>query len=238
MPVPSYPLFEHLSALDAVRAVPYPLDAHGAWGLEVAAIAARLTARTRAVLVVSPNNPTGLALTAGEAQAVAALCADRGLMLIGDEVFADYRFDRATGPSVLQQDLCLTVSLGGLSKMIGLPQLKLAWMAIGGPDPLVEAALARLDLIADTYLPVSTPVQLALPSLLARGASVRAAIQARIHGNLSWLKTRLATTPACSLVEPAGGWCVVIRVPAIESEEALVLDLLEHHHVFVLPGIL
>ena len=236
VPVPSYPLFEHLGALDAIRVVPYPLDAHGAWGLDVDALAARITPRTRAVLVVSPNNPTGSALTAGELPAVATLCATRGLALVGDEVFADYRFDGRSGPSVLQQDRCLTFGLGGLSKSIGLPQLKLAWIGVSGPASLVDPALARLELIADTYLPVSTPVQLALPSLLVRGAVVRSAIQERVRANLSWLRTRLARTPACSLVEPAGGWSAVLRVPAIDGEDALVIGLLERHHVFVLPG--
>lgn len=237
VPVPSYPLFELLSRLEAVDAVPYPLDAHGGWSYDVEAIAARVTPRTRAVVVVSPNNPTGTVLTAASVRALSALCAARGLVLIADEVFADYRVDGAPGPSCILADTqCLAVSLGGLSKAVGLPQLKLAWMAIAGPPAEVEALVAGLELVADTYLSVGTPVQAALPELLARGVVVRDHIRERLVRNLGTVRRHLAVAPEIELVEPSGGWTAVLRVPATRTEETLALDLLERHRVVVQPG--
>jgi alanine-synthesizing transaminase len=238
VPVPSYPLFEILSGLEAVRPVPYPLDPHGGWAYDVAAMAERVTPRTRAIVVVSPNNPTGTVVTTAQARALSDLCGARGLVLIADEVFADYRFAAAaaTPASILADTACLAVSLGGLSKSVGLPQAKLAWMAIGGPPADTAALLDGLELVADTFLSVSTPVQIALPTLLDRGCTIRGQIQARLADNLATLRRHLAATPAIQLLEPAGGWTAVLRVPATRSEEAIVLDLLERDHVVVQPG--
>ena len=253
VPRPSYPLFEHLSALDAVRAVPYALDPHGHWAIDVASIERAITARTRAVLVVSPNNPTGSRLTSPERDALAALCDRHALALVGDEVFAEYTLRGAPAASgggsagaggdagrghvsVLTQDRVLTFALGGLSKSIGLPQAKLGWMLAGGPTAVVDEALDRLDLIADTYLSVSTPVQLATPLLLERGKDVRAAIQTRIEANLRFLERAVTRAPGCTLLHPEAGWTAVLRVPATRSEEDLVLDLLERDRVLIMPG--
>jgi alanine-synthesizing transaminase len=238
VPVPSYPLFEILSGLEAVRAVPYPLDPHGGWTYDVGAIAARVTPRTRAVIVVSPNNPTGTVLSTADVRALSACCATDGLVLIADEVFADYRLPAAAGhpPTVLTDATCLTVSLGGLSKAVGLPQLKLAWMAVGGPDADARDLLDRLELVGDSFLSVGTPIQAALPAILAGGAVVREQIRARLTENLAALRRRLSAAPAIHLLEPAGGWTAVLRVPSIASEEALALDLLQRHHVIVQPG--
>jgi aspartate/methionine/tyrosine aminotransferase len=238
VPVPSYPLFEILSRLEAVRAVPYPLDPHGGWSYDVEAIAARVTPRTRAVIVVSPNNPTGTILTAADVRALSACCDASGLTLIADEVFADYRFASSSDApaTVLTGATCTTVSLGGLSKSVGLPQLKLAWMAIGGPAAAADDLLDRLELVADSYLSVGTPVQAALPALLASGASVRDAIRARLEVNVAAARRHLAVSPAIQLLEPAGGWTAALRVPATRSEDALAMDLLERHHVVVQPG--
>ena len=240
VPTPSYPLFEHLTMLEHVRAVPYRLDAAGAWSIDLAAIEREAGPRTRAVLVVSPNNPTGSMLDAGEISALSRFCAARDLALIGDEVFADYRFASGDGArpvaSVLSQGACLTFGLGGLSKSVGLPQVKLAWMAIRGPEPIKSDARARLDVIADTYLSVATPVQHALPQLFARGADVRRRIQSRVEQNLATLRAARDACPALGVSEPAGGWSAAIRVPATRPEEDLVIDLLERHAVRVLPG--
>jgi alanine-synthesizing transaminase len=238
VPVPSYPLFELLGGLEAVRAVPYPLDPHGGWSYDVAAIAARVTSRTRAVIVVSPNNPTGTVLTAADVGALSACCATHGLTLIADEVFIDYRFAAAAAapPTVLGVATCLTVSLGGLSKAVGLPQLKLAWMALSGPETEASDLLDRLELVGDSFLSVGTPIQAALPAILAGGAIVRDQIRVRISENLATLRRQLVAAPALRLLEPAGGWTAVVRVPATGSEEALALDLLERHHVVVQPG--
>jgi alanine-synthesizing transaminase len=246
VPAPSYPLFEHLTRLNGVEAVAYPLDPHGGWSTDVSAIASLVTPRTRAVLVVSPNNPTGTLLRRGEPEALAALCRERRLALVGDEVFADYRFasaaasrgadPRAEAVSVLQQRDCLTFALGGLSKSIGAPQLKLAWMVVQGPEPDVADAMERLELIGDTYLSVSTPVQVALPTLLDVGRAVRTQICERLAANLHLLERTIARVPSCSLVRPDGGWSAVLRVPADQPEEARVLALLERHRVLVTPG--
>jgi alanine-synthesizing transaminase len=237
VPVPSYPLFEILGRLEAVRVLPYPLDPHGGWAYDPAAIAARVTPRTRAVIVVSPNNPTGTVLTSPEVAALSAMCAAHGLVLVADEVFADYRFDDSRGPAcVLAESTCLAVSLGGLSKAVGLPQLKLAWMAVSGPEGRRSELIAALELVADSFLSVGTPVQVALPHLLNRGDLVRRQIRDRLSHNLSTLRRQLAAAPAIQLLEPSGGWTAVLRVPATRTEEALALDLLERSHVVVQPG--
>jgi alanine-synthesizing transaminase len=237
VPRPSYPLFEHLTALECVEAVPYDLDLHGDWRLDVSAVARLVDQRTRAVLVVSPNNPTGSIVTPAELDALAELCAARSLALIGDEVFADYRHDGgAPGGSVLQQRHALAFGLGGLSKSVGLPQVKVAWIGVSGPDALVADALTGLEIVADTFLSVSTPAQVALPDLLSRGVVVRAAICERTARNLSALAAAVAATPATTLLPPAGGWCAVLQVPSLVSEEALVAALIEQDGVLVQPG--
>ena len=238
VPRPSYPLFEHLTRLDAVNAAPYDLEYHGRWQINLEGVARAVTPRTRAVLLVSPNNPTGSMAKADELSAVADLCRVHELALIGDEVFADYPMDeeRPTGPSVLAQPKALTFGLGGLSKTVGLPQVKLGWMALGGPEDLVGAALERLEVICDAYLSVSTPVQVAAPQLLRDGAAVRAQILVRLRTNYRHLREVVRTYPACTLLTLEAGWYAVIQVPATIGEEALVLDLLERCAVLVHPG--
>ena len=239
MPVPSYPLFDHLTRLDGVAPRPYPLEYHGAWSVDSPALERAVTARTRAVLVVSPNNPTGLAAAAATISTrLAALCAARGLALIGDEVFADYLLEparrprRRAGPG-RRADL----RLGGLSKSVGLPQVKLGWIAVGGPAAAARPALARLELICDTYLSVSTPVQLAAGALLAAGRERPAPIRDAHRGEpRSSCSTAAAGAPSCSVLRAEGGWSAVLRVPATRAEESLVLELLEHDGVLVHPG--
>ena len=163
------PLFEHLTRLDLVATRPYDLDVHGSWSIDFASVERALTPRTRAVLVVSPNNPTGSFVTDAELDRLAALCAPRDIAIIADEVFADYELEpgraAAAGRAAARRDV-LSFSLGGLSKSVGLPQVKLGWIAVAGPDALVAAALERLELVCDTYLSVSTPVQVAAAELL------------------------------------------------------------------------
>jgi alanine-synthesizing transaminase len=237
VPVPSYPLFEHLTRLELVEVRSYPLEYHGTWSIDAHAIEAAVSSRTRAVLVVSPNNPTGSVIARRDLASLAALCASRGLALVGDEVFCDYLLDpRPDVARVLDQDEALTFSLGGLSKSAGLPQMKLGWMSAGGPSPLVDAALARLEIICDAFLSVSTPVQRAVGPLLAVGRDVRHQILERVSQNLAALKGLVADRPACSLYRVEGGWSAVVRVPATRPEEALVLDLLEEDSVLVHPG--
>ncbi len=238
VPVPSYPLFEYLARLDALTPVPYALAFDGVWRLDPAALARAATPRTRAVCVVSPNNPTGSYLKRSELDAVAAFCAERGLALVGDEVFFDYPLEPPAAPpaSVLEQRRALTFALGGLSKSAALPQAKLAWIAVHGPAPFVDRALARLEVIADTYLSVSTPVQLAAGALLAAGADLRPRVQQRLETNRAALAREVASVPACRLLPVEGGWSAVLEVPAARGEEALAVTLVEDDGVLVHPG--
>ena len=238
VPRPSYPLFEHLTRLDGVTPVPYSLEYHDRWLIDLDDLSRALAPRARAVLLVNPNNPTGSYVKPAELDAIAAICRSGSLALIGDEVFSAYRLGTgaATVSSVLDQKEALTFSLGGLSKAAGLPQVKLAWTIVQGPEGLVERALARLELICDTYLSVSTPVQHAVPALFAVGESVSAQIAERIGENYRVLRGLAADHPASRVLQAEGGWSAVIQVPATRPEEALVLELLERDHVLVHPG--
>ncbi|MEX2662599.1 MAG: pyridoxal phosphate-dependent aminotransferase [Vicinamibacterales bacterium] len=242
VPAPSYPLFDHLTQLDGVRAQPYALEYHGRWELDAHSVDTAWTDRTRAVLAVSPNNPTGSVLSAVEFDALATRCAERDAALIVDEVFADYSLGLAARDLPVTPDLkvgptgALTFRLGGLSKSAGLPQVKLGWIAVDGPDALVLGALERLELICDTYLSVSTPVQVAAPALIAGGAAIRAQLQERVRGNYATLRQAAAASPAVELLAADAGWSAVLRVPSKVSEEDLVMALLADRGVLVHPG--
>jgi alanine-synthesizing transaminase len=238
VPRPSYPLFEHLTRLDAVTAVPYELEYHGSWSIDFSTVEGAFSPRTRAVLVVNPNNPTGNFIRSDEVDRLAALCGPHGAALIADEVFGDYPLREgaaAAGPLLRRTDV-LGFTLGGLSKSLGLPQVKLGWIVVSGGEPLVQAALARLELACDTYLSVSTPVQVAAAELLARGGSMRDQIRARVAANYHWLITRVASTPACTVLQSDAGWYAVLQVPSLTSEEDLVVELLTTEDVLVHPG--
>lgn len=238
VPRPSYPLFEHLTRLDGVAFSSYDLEYHARWSIDIASLARGISARTRAVLVVSPNNPTGSFISPAELEEISELCARHGLAIIGDEVFADYVLD-ARAPraaSVMAQRRALAFSLGGLSKSAGLPQLKLGWIAASGPGKAVSQAMERLELICDTYLTVGTPVQRAAKDLIAAGAAIRRQIADRIACNRRDLDGLAARRPACRLLHADGGWYGILQVPATASEESITLDLLERDHVLVHPG--
>jgi alanine-synthesizing transaminase len=237
VPRPSYPLFALLTALETVRAQPYALEFHGAWSIDRATLEGSITNRTRAALVVSPNNPTGSLLRTDDREWLAGLAARHGLALVADEVFADYPLaPRPEAVSLLGEDRVLTFTLGGLSKSGGLPQVKLGWIIASGPDGAVADALERLDVICDTYLSVSTPVQVAAARLIEAGHAIRAGIAARLAVNLDRLRAAIAAQPAVTLLEPEGGWSAVLHVPATAPEEALVLAVLEEARVIVHPG--
>ena len=236
VPRPSYPLFEHLTQLESVRAVPYELRYHGRWEIDFESVAAA-PPETKAVLLVSPNNPTGSYVSRAEADGLAALCAERGWALVADEVFAEYPLDRSAAVTeVVRDTTVLSFTLGGASKSLGLPQVKIAWMLVGGPPHVSARALAGLEIIADTFLSVSTPVQVALPRLLSRGRVVRDAIRERLARNLATARDLARRYPSCDLLPVEGGWSAVIRVPAVRGEDALVIDLVRREHVLVHPG--
>jgi hypothetical protein len=239
VPTPSYPLFDQLTSLDGVTAIPYHLDYHGRWVLAGEDLDRSWTGAVRAVLAVSPNNPTGSVLTAGEFQECASRCAANDAALIVDEVFADYPLSAGPGrpPGVEPRPAaCLTFRLGGLSKSAGLPQLKLGWIAVEGPERTVEVAVQRLEVICDAYLSVSTPVQVAAPQLIESGAIVRRRILDRIQGNDRALRAAATGHPAVEVMPAEAGWSAVVRIPATRSEEDFVVDLLEHDGVLVHPG--
>ncbi len=274
VPEPSYPLFEYLAALDGVRPIGYRLVhvGGGDWHVDFDSLAAaRARAMTpgrgapRAIVVVNPNNPTGSFASDGEVARLADFARSHDLAVISDEVFAPYRFEPGAPPDLAARaranpagaclahapalaDTVLTFSLGGLSKACGLPQLKLGWILAGGPTLLVQGARARLELIADTYLSVSGPVQRALPRLLELGARIRGAIQQRVRQNRAALRAALPADSPCSLLPAAGGWSAILRVPDVaptrseiapESSDARWAgELVTQDGVLVHPGYL
>ena len=238
VPTPSYPLFDYLAALESVQPVPYAsLLASGEWHIDVEALRGLVDARTRAILLVSPNNPTGAVVSEAEVQALCELCRTHDLALISDEVFADTLAPGLEGraSSLAGHAGCLTFVLSGLSKVCLQPHLKLGWIAASGPQPLLDEALARLEILADTYLSVATPVQRALPQLLALRPQIQALLAARLDSNRRTLALAVADSPA-TLLPAEGGWSAVLHVPRSRSEEAWVLHLLEQDGVLVHPG--
>ena len=233
VPVPSYPLFEYLARLEGVAAVPYRLAYDGAWHVDVASAQAAIGPRSRAIVVVSPNNPTGSYVKRGEMDRLAAL----GLPIVSDEVFASYplRDDATRLASALDGPAPLVFALGGLSKLAALPQMKLGWIATGGDAKQVEGALARLEVIADAFLSVGAPVQHALPALLASRTTAEGAIVQRARDNLAHLRASTAAT-ALSVLDVEGGWYATLRLPRTRSEEAWALALLQEDGVYVHPG--
>jgi aspartate/methionine/tyrosine aminotransferase len=238
IPQPSYPLFDYLAGLESVETQPYPLRYDGEWHIDCPALEAALTPRTRAVIIVHPNNPTGSFLKRAEYARLAALCRARNLAIICDEVFADYAAaeDAARMPWLAGTDAVLTFVLNGLSKVAGLPQMKLGWIVVSGPADERAAALARLEVIADTYLSVGTPVQLALPRLLAGSGALRAQIQARVAANRRTLDAALSGDLPAHALPTEGGWYAIVRLPTAHSEDAWALALLDRHNVLTQPG--
>jgi aspartate/methionine/tyrosine aminotransferase len=236
VPQPSYPLFEHLTRLESIRAIPYSLRYHGRWEIDFDAVASA-PADTKALLLVSPNNPTGSYVSPREADRLVDLCQERGWAIIADEVFAEYPVEAETPATEIVRDRpVLSFTLGGASKSLGLPQVKVAWMIVSGPRALRDEALAGLELIADTFLSVGTPVQVALPELFVRAGAVRRAIQDRLARNMRCAREVARRYPPCDLFAVEGGWSAVIRVPAVRGEDALVIDLLRRERILVHPG--
>ncbi|HTT69918.1 MAG TPA: pyridoxal phosphate-dependent aminotransferase [Anaeromyxobacteraceae bacterium] len=233
VPAPAYPLLEVLGRLASVALVRYPLRYDGTWHLDLPALEAAVTGRTRAVVVVSPSNPTGALLAPEEHAALEALCAGRGLALIGDEVFADTALGETA--SVASRDGCLAFHLSGLSKVCGLPQLKLSWLAVSGPPREAGRALERLAMIADAFLSVASPVQQALPALLGDRERFLAPLRQRLAANRAELARLSGDGAPFGPLRSGGGWSAVLRMGEAEDEEQVCLDLLEDG-VRVHPG--
>ena len=234
VPQPSYPLFEFLATMESLRVVSYPLVYHGGWSIDCQALAAAVTPRTRAIVLVNPNNPTGSFLKRDELRFLQSL----GLTLISDEVFADYAFgeDAQRVRTLAGATETLAFSMSGLSKIAGLPQMKLGWIVVSGPAAARAEAKDKLEWIADTYLSVSTPVQQAAPRLLELGKGIQTQIAARVRANLAWLESAIAADSPCRTLAVEGGWYATLQVPRIRREEEWALELLAEDNVLVQPA--
>jgi alanine-synthesizing transaminase len=244
VPEPSYPLFDYLARLEGLVPRPYRLAFDGHWHVDFASLDLSDAA---AIVVVSPNNPTGSYLSVHDCDRLASLAAERGLAIIADEVFSDFPTDPAPASAFApasdqvrvlagREVPALCFSLGGLSKASGLPQMKVGWIAASGPSDLVASALPKLDLIADTYLSVGAPVQWALPQLLALGAKIRGHILDRVRRNRRTLEESIGPSSPCTLLPSEAGWSAIVRVPETMSDEAWALHLLREEGVLVQPG--
>jgi alanine-synthesizing transaminase len=235
-PAPSYPLFEFLADLADVHLVAYPLLYDHGWQIDFASLRAALTPRSRAVLVVHPNNPTGSFVKPPEAAELAEVCAAREMAIVADEVFLDYAAGSRAAQTFALEDRALTFTLSGLSKISLLPQMKLAWTVVSGPEALARAAVDRLEIVADTYLSPSAPVQLAASKFLGLRHGLQAQLQERISASLSALDEMLRRSKCLSRLEREGGWYAVLRAPATATDADLAVALLEREGVFVHPG--
>jgi aspartate/methionine/tyrosine aminotransferase len=236
VPSPSYPLFDFLADLQDVKLVRYPLVNSPEWLMDVDSLSKAITTRTRAILLVNPNNPTGSFVSNEELQKLNQICLEKQLALIADEVFLDYAHDHASRQSFAANHDSLTFTLSGLSKISCLPQMKAAWIVTTGPRHLVEQALARLEIISDTFLSMSTPIQLALPLLLEQRKSIQPFLLTRIRENLQELKRQMGLQSGCELLPLQGGWTAVVRVPVRDLGENIAIDLLRKQNVLVHPG--
>ena len=236
IPSPSYPLFDFLAEIQDVKLVRYPLIYDHGWQIDFHALEQAITAKTRAVIVVHPNNPTGHFTKPSERAKLNALCSVRKMAIIADEVFLDFALDGNRAASFATNSSGLTFTLSGLSKIVGMPQMKAAWLVVSGPQDLKREAVARLELIADTYLSPNAPVQLAMPAFFEQRRSFQEQLLSRVRENLAELDRHLDGHKACSRLAVEGGWYVVLRVPTIRSDEDLAIQLLTTKGVYVHPG--
>jgi aspartate/methionine/tyrosine aminotransferase len=236
IPSPSYPLFDFLAEIQDVSLVRYPLIYDHGWQIDFHALEQGITPRTRGIIVVHPNNPTGHFAKPAEMAKLNSICSAREMAIIADEVFLDFALDGSRAASFAANRGAPTFTLSGLSKICGLPQMKAAWLIAGGPQQWKREALARLEVIADTYLSVNAPVQLAIPKFLEQRHAFHKQVSARVRRNLAELDRQLAEQSACSRLAVEGGWCAVLRVPATRSDEDLAIELLSSKGISVHPG--
>ncbi|MCU1334124.1 MAG: aminotransferase [Candidatus Angelobacter sp.] len=235
IPTPGYPLFDFLADVNDVKLIRYPLFYDHGWHIDVHALKQAITPRTRGIIVVHPNNPTGHFTRLGETAQLNQICAEHRIAVIADEVFLDFALD-ASQKSFAANAGALTFTMSGVSKISGLPQMKFAWLAVSGPQDIKREALARLEMIADTYLSLNAPIQLAAPVLLRTRARFQQQIMDRVHNNLVELDSQLARNPDVTRLVVEGGWYAVLRVPATLQDEELAIKLLQEHDVYLHPG--
>lgn len=236
VPAPSYPLFDFLASIEDVRVERYPLLYDHGWQIDFHSLQQKLGARTKAILIVNPNNPTGHFVKLADISSLNDIASRHGLALIADEVFWDFRLGAGAPPSFVSNSAAPSFTLSGLSKICGLPQMKTAWIVTQGPHDLKTEAIERLEIIADTYLSVSTPIQLALAKFLETRHAFQSQLMDRVRRNLAVLDRQLATYPACSRLQIEGGWYAVVRIPATRSDEDLAIELLRSKGVYLYPG--
>ncbi len=236
VPKPSYPLFEFLADLQDVKLVPYPLIYDHGWQMDFPSLEKAVTDRTRGVVVVHPNNPTGSYVSPAELKSLNAFCREHRLALVVDEVFLDYCLGDEPRASFTENREVLTFTLSGVSKIAALPQMKVAWVVTSGPDSEVAAAMGRLEVIADTYLSMNAPIQWAVPALLEQRKDIQRQLLARVRSNLAELDRQLAAQKACERLSVEGGWYAVLRVPVTRSDEDLAIELVREKRVLVHPG--
>jgi alanine-synthesizing transaminase len=236
IPEPSYPLFSFLADLQDVKLVDYPLLYDHGWQIDFHALQQAITERTRGIIVVNPNNPTGQFCKSVEMKKLNEICSARQIAVIADEVFLDFDLAENIASSFTANTGCLTFTMSGLSKISGLPQMKAAWLITSGPDELKAQALARLEVIADTFLSMNAPVQRAVPVFLDLRHGFQKQVMARVRKNLAELDKLLLAQNACARLDVEGGWYAVVRVPAIRSDEDLAIELLNARGVYVHPG--
>ena len=237
VPAPSYPLFEPLLALEGAEARTYRLVFDGAWRLDLESLERALDAGASGVIVVQPNHPTGSCLDAGEIERLETLCESHGAAIVSDEVFGDHPWPPADAPlpSLLGERRVPTFVLSGLSKVCGMPGMKLSWIAAAGPDAARDRALAGLEWISDLFLSVGAPVQAALPRLLEARGPFQARVRARLRANLESIRSFTSRRPEFELLPAAGGWVAMLRAPLVRPEEDWALELLRRE-VVVHPG--
>ncbi|MBI1871299.1 MAG: pyridoxal phosphate-dependent aminotransferase [Chlamydiae bacterium] len=237
IPRPGYPLFDFLSDLADVELKTYSLFYEKNWQIDFESLKNNVNPDTKALLVVHPNNPTGSYIKKNEFFELIQLAHHEEIALVSDEVFFDYAVEsnekhtRLAGISEV-----LSFTLNGLSKMVGLPQMKLGWMVVNGPQKLLTQALDRLEVITDTYLSVNTPIQQALPWIIENCKTIQNPIKMRVLNNLKWLKEKIIPFPACEVLKVEGGWYALLKIPKTRSDEEWVLTFLEKEGVFVHPG--
>jgi alanine-synthesizing transaminase len=236
VPKPSYPLFEFLADLQDVKLIPYPLIYDHGWQMDFPSLQKLVTTRTRAVIVVHPNNPTGSYVPPHEQESLNSFCRANKLALIVDEVFLDYAHNGVPQRSFAANQDVLTFTLSGVSKISALPQMKVAWIATSGPAAQLEAAQARLEVISDTYLSMNAPIQGAVPTLLNQRKSIQQQLLNRVRSNLTELDRQLAAQTICERLIVEGGWYAILRIPVTQTDEELAVDLLRRKSVLVHPG--
>jgi aspartate/methionine/tyrosine aminotransferase len=236
VPKPSYPLFEFLADLQDVNLAPYEVIYDHGWQMDFPSLEKAVTARTRGVVVVHPNNPTGSYVWSGEVETLNSFCREHRLAVIADEVFLDYGLGPTAHPSFAGNREVLTFTLSGLSKIAALPQMKVAWVVTSGPSEKSAEAMARLEIISDTYLSMNAPLQWATPALLAQRKNIQPQLLERVKGNLAELDRQLAAQKVCQRLNVEGGWYAVLRVPVTRSDEELAIELLREKFVLVHPG--